>query len=293
MSGLSEKEKEGCSKILKSLSEADLLALNDTVTNRRIAVENIEEAQQAILIYSQNAEELLKRKKVQRDVIFSYLVKEGVVVSPAAEKHLLIKRTLEYWRSDDATAEASRVRVEDEATSSKAEQMTAGDYQVLAKQFCQWFFQLLNSQNPTLGQTSSDWGPQHFWEDARLKFCYSTGEQQEEEYQGAQLTSLRLLALAREEQLLFSPNLEPQGLKWVASPHGLVVVAVAGTIHRHRSCLGIFEQVFGLIRAPMDNSWKIKFVNLKILGKDGLEGGGQAMLPTVTYEHSDLQLLCG
>lgn len=40
---------------------------------------------------------------------------------------------------------------------------------VLGKQFCEWFFQLLNSQNPSLGQQPQDWGPQHFWPDVRLR----------------------------------------------------------------------------------------------------------------------------
>lgn len=40
---------------------------------------------------------------------------------------------------------------------------------VLGKQFCEWFFQLLNSQNPSLGQQPQDWGPQHFWPDVKLR----------------------------------------------------------------------------------------------------------------------------
>lgn len=40
---------------------------------------------------------------------------------------------------------------------------------VLGQQFCQWFFQLLNSQNLSLGQQPQDWGPQHFWPDVKLR----------------------------------------------------------------------------------------------------------------------------
>lgn len=43
------------------------------------------------------------------------------------------------------------------------------DSLVLGQQFCQWFFQLLNSQNPLLGQQPQDWGPQHFWPDVKLR----------------------------------------------------------------------------------------------------------------------------
>lgn len=118
------------------------------------------------------------------------------------------------------------------------------------------------------------------------------GSEQMEEFRGAELVSLRLLALSREERLLFSPNLEPHGLKALTSPHGLVLVAVAGTIHRDTACLGIFEQIFGLIRSPLENnSWKIKFVNLKVKGQDAL-GGTDVAAPALTYNSSELQLLC-
>lgn len=113
-----------------------------------------------------------------------------------------------------------------------------------------------------------------------------------EEFLGAELVSLRLLALTREERLLLSPNLEPPGLRGLASPHGLVLVAVAGTIHRDGACLGVFEQIFGLIRSPLENnSWKIKFVNLKIRGQDAL-GGAEMAAPALTYNSTELQLLC-
>lgn len=113
-----------------------------------------------------------------------------------------------------------------------------------------------------------------------------------EEFLGADLVSCRFLALTRDERLLFSPNLDPHGLKALTSRHGLVLVAVAGTIHRDSVCLGIFEQIFGLIRSPLDNnSWKIKFVNLKIRGQDALSGT-DVPAPALTYNSSELQLLC-
>lgn len=118
------------------------------------------------------------------------------------------------------------------------------------------------------------------------------GSEQMEEFLGAELVNLRLLALTKEERLLLSPNLEPHGLKVLASSHGLVLVAVAGTIHRDGACLGIFEQIFGLIRSPLENnSWKIKFVNLKIRGHDAL-GGTDVAAPTLSCNSTELQLLC-
>lgn len=40
MSGLSETERDGCTKILKLIPKGDLLSLCDTVTNKLIVVEN-------------------------------------------------------------------------------------------------------------------------------------------------------------------------------------------------------------------------------------------------------------
>ncbi|XP_062862468.1 uncharacterized protein C3orf38 homolog [Trichomycterus rosablanca] len=274
MSVVSGSEQEGCRKLLNLLPVDDLLALNDTVTNRLIAVESSKEAIEAIIAYSQSAEELLKRKKVHRDVIFKYLSTEGVTVPPNSEKHQLVKRTLELWSSgNDSQSQASVTQANGLA-----------DLTALGKQFCQWFFQLWNSQNPLAGQPVQDWGPQHFWNDAKLLLVSHTGNHQREEFLGAELMSQRLFALVGQEQLLFCPNLEQEGLKCLTSPHGLVLVAVAGTIHRTSTCLGIFEQVFGLIRDPLENNrWKIQLVHLRIKGQLGKE-----MKPAVTYDSNEL-----
>lgn len=125
-----------------------------------------------------------------------------------------------------------------------------------------------------------------------LSLFFRTGSEQMDEFLGAELVNLRLLALTRDERLVLSPNLDTQGLKVLTSPHGLVLVAVAGTIHRDEACLGVFEQIFGLIRSPLENnSWKIKFVNLKIRGQDAL-GGTEVAAPSLSYNSTELQLLC-
>ncbi|XP_056145248.1 uncharacterized protein C3orf38 homolog [Lampris incognitus] len=300
MSGLSDAERSGCTKLLCMLSREDLFALSDTVTNKMIAVENIADAMEAVLSYTKDAEELLKRKKVHRDIIFKYLAMEGIVMPPQSEKHLVVKRTLEFWSA------GKRVNQTSIRETGETRQQAAGTVSVpteikgedgldpgdLGKQFCQWFFHLLNSQNPSLGQLPQDWGPQHFWPDAELRLLSSTDGQQTEEFQGAELVSLRLLALARDERLFLSPNLQPHGFKAMSSPHGLVLVAVAGTIHRDTVCLGVYEQAFGLIRSPLDNnSWKIKFIKLKIRAQDVLSGT-EAASPSLTYDSAELQQLC-
>ncbi|XP_052004764.1 uncharacterized protein C3orf38-like isoform X2 [Xyrauchen texanus] len=245
MSKLSVKEESGCRRLLTMLPKDDLLALKDTVTNRLIAVESAEEAVQAIITYSQDAEELLKRKKVHRDVIFKYLANEGVAMPPNAQKYNLVRRTLELWSSEENTTQVQPVQ---------------------------------------------NWGPQRFWQDVRLRLLLHAGEQRVEEFNGAELVSRRLHALVGEERLLFCPNLEGLGLKCVSSPHGFVLVAVAGTIHRDSVWLGIFEQAFGLIRSPLDsNRWKIKFVNVKVEAQSAIT---DRHLPVITYDSNELLSLC-
>ncbi|PWA31254.1 hypothetical protein CCH79_00002888, partial [Gambusia affinis] len=281
MSGLSETERVGFKQILSLMTDVDLRSLSDTVTNKMIVVENVTEAMETILSFSKSAEELLRRRKVHRDLIFKYLVKEGVTMPPTSEKHQLVKRTLELWSS--VTVDEAKQQQPTASDSNDINTKVGFDPLILGQQFCQWFFQLLNSQNPSLGQQPQDWGPQHFWPDVKLRLLSRATTEQMEEFQGAELVSLRLLALTSREHLIFSPNMDPQGLRAVASPHGLVLVGVAGTIHRDQSCLGIFEQIFGLIRSPLnENSWKIKFVNLKIRGQDAI-GGTEIAAPALNY----------
>ncbi|XP_029434832.1 uncharacterized protein C3orf38 homolog [Rhinatrema bivittatum] len=289
MAGLSSLEKVGCRELLNLLQTEELLALSDTVTRCIIHVTNRTEAIHAIVTYSESARELLKRRKVHRDTIFAYLERQGIQVFPSFDKHQLMQLALEHWKEPVAVMNQQ---------PQPTEASTAGpgtlNYQLLGEEFCRWFFHLLNSQNPSREQQQDEWGPQHFWEDAILKFSYSTSEQNSEEYAGAQMASLRLLALVREEHLFLNPNLDASGLKCVNSPHGLVVVAVAGTVHRDALCLGIFEQIFGLIRCPLKkNNWKIKYVNLKIVGQRTFGTGSPIPKPSVGYQTSELRVFYG
>lgn len=296
MSGLSFPETEGCRKLLGLLENEDIMALCDTITNRLVQPEDRQDAIRAILVYSQSVEELLKRKKVHRDVIFKYLASQGVIIPPATEKHNLIQHAKDYWKKQlhlklketpEPVKTSENIRFSQQ--QEKEDKTEKVDFRRLGEEFCHWFFELLNSQNPFLGPPRDEWGPQHFWHDVKLRFYYKTSEQNVIDYQGAEIVSLRLLSLVKEEHLFLSPNLDSRGLKCTSSPHGLVMVGVAGTVHRGTTCLGIFEQIFGLIRCPfVENTWKIKFINMKIIGEASLTPG-TLMKPAITFEPSDLE----
>ncbi|XP_041336236.1 uncharacterized protein C3orf38 homolog [Pyrgilauda ruficollis] len=289
--GLSERERAGCRDLLELLHTEELLALTDTVTNRLVHPESRQEAIHAILVYSQNVEELLRRRKVCREIIFKYLAAQGIAVPPSSEKHVLIERVRQLWSGQLAPrAPEPGHRKAPAPSHGNGQKSPQDDIRGLGGEFCQWYFELLNSQHPLGLKSEATWGPQHFWEDAKLKFCYNTLEKNVEQYVGADMVSLRLLSLVKEECLLFNPNLHSSGLKCAMSPHGLVLVAVAGTVHRDNACLGVFEQIFGLISCPMsNNTWKIKVVNLKIVGQNALEPGMQMEEPSIKYESNQLR----
>nr|XP_034371725.1 LOW QUALITY PROTEIN: uncharacterized protein C3orf38 homolog [Arvicanthis niloticus] len=296
MSGLSHLESEGCRNLLCMLNN-EIMALFDTVTITNCLVQPVDrqDAICAILVGSQNVEELLWLKKVHREVIFRYLVTQVVVVPPTAEKHNLIQYAKDYWEKQSPKLKEAAEPVAKTEDIQLFEQQVKEDKEAekvdfchLGEEFRHWFFELLNSQNPFLGPPQDEWGPQYFWHDVKLRFYYNTSEQNMTDYQGAEIMSLHLLSLVKEEFLFLSPNLDSQGLK-CASSRGLVMVGVAGTVHRGNSCLGIFEQIFGLIHSPfLESTWKIKFINLRIVGGSSL-APGSSVKPSVTFEQSDLE----
>ncbi|XP_062311888.1 uncharacterized protein C3orf38 homolog isoform X1 [Osmerus eperlanus] len=329
---LTFEERYGCRTILEMLPRDNILSLHHTVTNTEKGWISTTQAIVDIISHSKNAGELLKRKKVQRDVLFTYLQNEGIALPKSTDKQQLVYLALGHWSknlyspppttfstfsslltspvlptpfipisttpSNPAPSYQASVKLESPLVFEQSSPLTklkddssGTDLPAMAQEFCKWFYQLLNGLNPSLGQMALDLNPRHFWEDVKLRIVSKTGS---EEYDGAELVSLRLLALARDERLLLSPNLEPHGLRALSSPHGLVLVAVAGTIHRDRACLGIYEQVFGLIRSPLDNNqWKIKFTEVRMQKKDDMSVGDELAPPPLTWDTSELERLCG
>ena len=107
-----------------------------------------------------------------------------------------------------------------------------------------------------------------------------------DQYDGAEIVAERFRSLVLAEGLLFNPNVEDDGTKGVTEPHGLVMVIVCGTIHRQGSCMGVFEQRFGLVRDILNaNNWKIKFTDMNVKGEPVNEMpslGGASNFPAIT-----------
>lgn len=278
---LSDKEKEGCKTILNKLSRQDLITLTDTVTHRFVSPENASEAVDAIVTYSHTASQLLRRKKVKREHIYQYLAENGVIEPVTADKQRLIRKAMLYWGSpqedsDDEPDPTTEVSKPTAAVSSNVNTQSLDsniDGQQLAQYFVPWFYKILNSFNTSPDNLSQEWGPQHFWADAKGSVLMVSGEQVLDECQGSLAVSEKFRELVRKEKLIFNANVN--GARGQIDAYGLVKISVGGTVHRFSDCLGIFEQSFGLIRDPqMENNWKIKFTELKLKAQQNHEVDG-------------------
>ncbi|GCB64478.1 hypothetical protein scyTo_0009814, partial [Scyliorhinus torazame] len=263
---------------------------------RRRQVE--EQARRAEEQRRRQVEEQARQAEEQRRRQVEEQIKKQGEAKARRELEEQIKRQVQEQMREQAQDEATRqleiqMNINLNITQCETLSQTDGDFdcQMIGEKFCQWFFILLNSQNPSFGRQPEEWGPQHFWEDAILHFAYSvlehTSEQQKtEQYQSSAMVSQRLLSLVKDEQLLFNPNISKNGMRSVTSKHGIVVVAVAGTVHKNTQCLGIFEQLFGLVRTPVGRSnWKIKYVNLQM---KALSGQQEISQPSLSVEQPAL-----
>ena len=62
---LSEREKHGVAELLSRMPKSDLYSLAQTVTSRLLLPESPSDAVSAILLHTDKAEDLLKRRKVR------------------------------------------------------------------------------------------------------------------------------------------------------------------------------------------------------------------------------------
>lgn len=142
--------------------------------------------------------------------------------------------------------------------------------QQLGETFTRWFYRVLNSHNPHMGLNPEEFGPCHFWDEARLQLMIlSPDTNTRDELHGSELVSERLLSFTKNEGLLFNPNISRDGILTITERHGLIVVLVCGTIHRQNRHLGVFDQMFGLVKDPRFNdNYKIKISKLKLQNID-------------------------
>ena len=94
---LTEAEKHGISELLSRLSVSDLQSLAQTVTSKLLVPETTSEAITAIILHTDKAVDLLKRKKIKKEVLFKYLHFKRVPIEAVADKSVHVSRVLEVW----------------------------------------------------------------------------------------------------------------------------------------------------------------------------------------------------
>lgn len=142
--------------------------------------------------------------------------------------------------------------------------LEAHEIDEMAQQFTVWFYSLLNQ---------CQLGMEHFWPDCSMclvssseKYCSKL----EITNSAADVVQL-IWDTKAHNNLHFNPNVSHEGVQGRTDLHGLVMVLACGTLHQQDRCVGIFEQLFGLIRDPSAcNNWKIKYTNLNLKGTSNI-----------------------
>ena len=96
---LTDAEKIGIYELLNGLSVSDLQSLAETVTSKLLVPETSFEAIRAIILHTDKAVDLLKRKKIKKELLFKYLDFKGVPIEAVADKSVHVTRVLEVWRT--------------------------------------------------------------------------------------------------------------------------------------------------------------------------------------------------
>lgn len=253
---LSHREKQGLSKILGALDDSDIGSLVQTVSCGQLRVTDRKEGEKAILSCTVSSADLLRRKKILREIIFRYLLSEEVFVDPSLPKADLIRACLEHWESECDTDEKDEtVRVPEAAEDATSN----GTEKSMGVKFTEWFFSQLNGQTERLG-------PQHFFGTCQMMMeCLesSQGPPQVVELQGPLRVSCFLWEMAGGSRRLFHPNGET--VRCYFEAHGLAKIKASGVIHEMGNCVGLFDLLFGLIKDPsVQDNWKIQYVHAEL-----------------------------
>ncbi|CAF1043972.1 unnamed protein product [Didymodactylos carnosus] len=259
---MNNSEIKGAKELLLMLSDSELMSLKDTVTKSLNPTNNRLEAIDACISFSQSPMELLRRKKIRRDLLLQYLARKSISISPGIDKVKLVKMIVEHWNSSIKVTDCNENDYFNYQHSSQTicpiyQQQTQYQYQTtsdytrqLSEQFTEWFYTNWNN--------SKNFCPEHFFDDVYLVIT-----QENRRITGSQNVYCHLRDYIVKYNLRFNPNINNNQI--YESPHGLVMILVHGTIHQQSTCLGIFEQTFGLVRDPTRaNNYIIKMIFLDV-----------------------------
>jgi len=102
---LTERERHGMAELLGRMDPADLVSLAQTVTSRLLVADTPAEAVENIILHTDKATDLLKRKKIKKELLFKYLHSKRVPIESVADKAVHVSRVLETWQSGEVWEE--------------------------------------------------------------------------------------------------------------------------------------------------------------------------------------------
>ena len=106
---LTEKEKHGISELLARMNSKDLTSLAQTVTSRLIVPETTSEAVSAILLHTDKPTDLLRRRKIKKELLLKYLSAKKVAVDPSADKSIFISHVLQIWGANQQAISGKKI----------------------------------------------------------------------------------------------------------------------------------------------------------------------------------------
>jgi len=207
---LTTAEKAVTRAILSYLTEEETFFLAETVSQRIVRAASLSEAEEIVLEFSHDFEQLLKRQKMRREYLLRFIIENRLPNTDLvnAEKRTLINEIIQFTASggvvvDDDSGASTQNGVPARSTTTKTKAMTptssAGaasvertpsapaslDVVSMAPLFAKWFYAMLNSfpqqqqqqqQQLTHGSSvttnnNNSFGPHHFVENCRLNFC--------------------------------------------------------------------------------------------------------------------------
>jgi len=211
---LSSAERAATRTILSYLSEEETVFLAETVSQRIVRAQTPREAEEIILEFSNDFEQLLKRQKMKREYLQRFILENRLPGSDAinAEKRILIRHILDFTGSkrEITTVEAASALTTAAAITTTATTTTttaastresrnneAVDVNEMAPLFANWFYNMLNSfpkdrqsgrqLTATSGSSGSDassskssdsentFGPHHFIQNCCLNLRLESG----------------------------------------------------------------------------------------------------------------------
>ncbi|XP_065216536.1 uncharacterized protein C3orf38 homolog [Planococcus citri] len=270
-------------EFLEDFPEPDLFSIALNITKHNITPSNRQDALKIICLHSTCVETVLEKRKITKSYLSQFLHKNHIPITDSWDKPALIRKVIEHWNIKNPLASIKSESNLDHVQNASSSGNPYNDniqsqipdhnssqeyYYQLARQFSDWYYTLINDEN------LSNLGPEHFFTDSRMKL--ELQDRHSTDVTEA-TNSTDIVQALRDVKLRYNfkflPNLNPDAIRYNADIHGQVMVMVGGTLHTNASqVVGLFEQMFLLIRDPSDNNnWKVKNSKVMLRSSNAIE----------------------